>query len=74
MGRGFGGWRRISGRAENRCEKEGRKRGFDGAFNGEFLEMSCGDDGSGFGKRGNDEARECWWGYVGVVEGSREDG
>ena len=49
-------------------------RGGDGAFNGEFLEMSCGDDGSGFGKRGNDEARECWWGYVGVVEGSREDG
>ena len=23
-----------------------------------------GDDGSGFGKRGNDEVRKCWWGYV----------
>ena len=53
MGRGFGGWKRISGRAENRCEKEGRKRGFVGAFNREFLEMSCGDDGSGFGKWAN---------------------
>ena len=53
MGRGFGGWRRISGRAENRKEKKERKRGFDGAFNGEFLEMSCGDDESGFGKWAN---------------------
>ena len=66
-GKGFPGGRKIG-------VKRRDGRGGDGAFNGEFLEMSCGDDGSGFGKRGNDEARECWWGYVGVVEGSREDG
>ena len=50
MGRGFGGRRRISGRAENRKEKKGLKRRVDGAFNGEFLERSCGGDGSGSGK------------------------
>lgn len=35
---------RAGGKSEG---KEGRKRGFEGAFNGEFLEMTCGDGGSG---------------------------
>ena len=30
-------------------------------------------NGSGFGKRGNDEVRKCWWGYVEANEGGGEE-